>query len=153
MAVTVSPAPGIEWIVRHATRTLVKAGHPDVFGLLGYTENPQLDLHSLHVSPDKIHLGDSIGFAFQLQSKNSKPQTVVIDYAVHHMKANGKTSPKVFKLQTPEIAPGATVKLTKRHAIRPVTTRKYYPGEHAVEILINGKTFGQTGFTLRADRI
>lgn len=48
-----------------------------------------------------------------------------------------------------ELAPGETVVLTKRHAIKPIATRKYHPGEHALEILINGKTFGQAGFTLR----
>ena len=133
----------------HATRTLVKTGHPDVFGLLGYTKNPKLDFQSLEVSPEEICLGETIEFNFQLQSTNPKPQTVVIDYAVHHMKANGRTSPKVFKFRTLEIAPGESLELSKRHAIKPITTRKYHPGEHAVEILINGKTFGRAGFTLR----
>ena len=136
-------------IIRQATRTLVKSGHPDVFGLLGYTENPELALKSLDVAPKAIQLGEYIEFHVQLQSTNFKPQTVVIDYAIHHMKANGRTSPKVFKLRSLEIAPEETVNLTKRHAIKPITTRKYYAGQHVVEILINGKTFGQAGFTLR----
>lgn len=140
-----------QWIIRHAARTLVKAGHPEVFGLLGYTENPQLDFQSLEVCPKAIHLGDTIEFSFKLQSANSKPQFIVIDYAVHHMKANGQTSPKVFKFRTLEIAPGETVNLSKQHSIKPITTRKYYPGDHAIEILINGKTFGEAGFTLRMD--
>ncbi len=141
-----------EWIIRHATRTLVKAGHPDVFGLLGYTENPQVKLSSLELESDHINLGDTLSFKVTLQSASPKPQSIVIDYAVHHMKANGKTSPKVFKLQTLKIAPGETVEITKRHAIKPVTTRKYHPGEHAIEILVNGKTFGQAGFTLSVHR-
>jgi 3-methyladenine DNA glycosylase AlkC len=137
-----------EWIIKHATRSLVKAGHPAVFGLLGYTENPKIDFQTLEVSPTTIKLGETVEFSFQLQSTNSKPQKVVIDYAIHHMKANGKTSPKVFKFRTLEIAPGETVELTKRHAIKPITTRKYYPGEHAVEILINGHPFGRVSFKL-----
>jgi len=139
------------WIVRHATRTLVKSGHPAVFGLLGFTENPSLKPISLLISPKQIRLGESVEFLFKLQSTHSSPQTVVLDYAVHHMKANGKTSPKVFKLQTLNIAPGAIVEVKKRHPIKPITTRKYYSGEHAIEILINGKTFGKTTFTLRID--
>ena len=138
-----------QWIIRHATRSLVKSGHPAVFGLLGYTENPKLDLQALGVSPTEIKLGEAITFSFNLQSASSKPQSIVIDYAIHHMKANGKTSPKVFKLRSVEIAPGETIELIKRHAIKPITTRTYYPGEHAIEILINGKTFGKEGFTLR----
>jgi hypothetical protein len=90
-----------------------------------------------------------LSFTVKLQSINPKPQSVVIDYAVHHMKANGQTSPKVFNFRSVDLAPGETVELTKRHAIKPITTRKYYPGEHALEILINGKTFGRAGFILR----
>ena len=146
------PSPGRTWIIRHATRTLVKAGHPDVFGLLGYTENPQVKLLGLKLESDHINLGDTLSFKAKLQSTSPKPQSIIIDYAVHHMKANGKTSPKVFKLQTLKIAPGETVGITKRHAIKPVTTRKYHPGEHAIEILVNGKTFGQANFTLSIHR-
>ena len=140
--------PNRKWIIRHATRTLVKSGHPDVFSLLGYTERPKLKFRSLEIFPKKIRIGESIEFKFNLQSTHSKPQTVVIDYAVHHMKANGSTSLKVFKFRILKLAPGETAELTKRHAIKPITTRKYYPGVHALEILINGKTFGKAAFTL-----
>jgi 3-methyladenine DNA glycosylase AlkC len=137
-----------QWIIRHATRTLVKAGHPAVFGLLGFTENPQLDFQSLNISPKTLPLGEHIEFSFQLRSNSPKPQTVVIDYAIHHVKANGKTSPKVFKFRTLKIAPEETVRLVKKHAIKLITTRKYYSGEHTVEILINGQPYGRTPFML-----
>jgi len=135
-------------IIKHATRSLVKSGHPEIFGLLGFTENPKLSFQSLEVSPPEIKLGETIAFSFQLVSKSTEKQSIVIDYAIHHMKANGKTAPKVFKFQTLEIGPGETIPLSKKHAIKPITTRNYYPGIHAVEILINGKTFGQVPFRL-----
>jgi 3-methyladenine DNA glycosylase AlkC len=139
-----------QWIIRHATRTLVKAGHPDVFGLLGYTEQPKLQFESLDVSPEAIRLGESIEFVAILKSTGTQIQKVVVDYTIHHMKANGQTRPKVFKFRTVEIRPGERIELTRRHAIKAITTRTYYPGRHAVEILINGKTFGQAGFTLES---
>jgi 3-methyladenine DNA glycosylase AlkC len=135
-------------IIKHATRSLVKSGHPEVFGLLGFTENPKLSFQSLEVSPAEIQLGESIEFSLKLQSTHSKPQSVVIDYAIHHVKANGKTAPKVFKFRTLEIGPGETVELKKKHAIKPITTRNYYPGTHSVEILVNGKAVGRTDFLL-----
>lgn len=138
-----------ERIIRHATRSLVKAGHPAIFGLLGYTENPKVDFQAMEVSPPEILLGEAIEFSFKLQSTNVILQTVVIDYVIHHMKANGKTAPKVFKFRTLEIGPGETVKLKKKHAIKPITTRTYYAGEHAVEILINGRTLCCASFKLR----
>ncbi len=33
-------------IIRRATRGLVKAGHPEVFSLLCYTENPPLQVYT-----------------------------------------------------------------------------------------------------------
>ncbi len=146
-----SARPEREWIIRHASRTLVKSGHPAVFALLGYTENPELKRLSLELDSADIQLGDTLSFKVKLHSSSPNPQSVVVDYAVHHMKANGKMSPKVFKLKSLKIAPGETVEITKRHAIKRIATRTYYPGKHALEILINGKTFGRVGFTLQVD--
>ena len=140
--------PERQWIVRHATRTLVKAGHPAVFGLLGYTENPRVNLESLAVDPRKITLGEAVTFRAVLRSDSNRSQKVVIDYAVHHVKASGKTSPKVFKFKSLELAPGEAATLEKKHAIRPISTRRYYPGEHALEILVNGQPLGCQAFTL-----
>jgi 3-methyladenine DNA glycosylase AlkC len=143
-----TPTKERSWVIRHATRTLVKAGHPDIFGLLGYTEDPCIKLLSMNVAPKKVRLGDPLQFSLKLKSESKSIQTVVVDYAVHHIKATGKTNAKVFKFRTLEMAPGETVALAKRHTIKLITTRKYYPGKHAIEILINGKTFGKSGFTL-----
>lgn len=137
-----------QWIIKHATRTLVKAGHPEIFGLLGFTKNPQLELAGLNVAPKVIQLGDAIEFSATLRSAAKSTQKIVVDYAIHHRKANGTTTPKVFKFKTLQIAASETVELQKRHAIKPITTRKYYAGEHAVEILINGTTYGHVPFTL-----
>jgi hypothetical protein len=40
------------------------------------------------------------------------------------------------------------LRITRRHSFAPVTTRTYYPGEHAVEPKINGELFGRVSFTL-----
>ncbi|MES0372256.1 MAG: hypothetical protein ABUK11_08255, partial [Mariprofundaceae bacterium] len=86
-------------LIRHATRTLVKDGHPDVFGLLGYTESPRLSLQGLKLDRQHVELGELISFTAEIKSMASMPQSVVVDYAVHQVKANGKTTAKVFKLK------------------------------------------------------
>lgn len=72
------------WIVRHATRTLVKAAHPGVWGLLGYTRNPKVEVSNLSVHPQSIRLGDHVVIAFDLTSRGRRSQNLVVDYAVHH---------------------------------------------------------------------
>ncbi len=136
------------WIINHALRTLVKAGDSDAFDLLGYPSEPAILVRNLVVEPDVIAIGDKITFSFEIESTGEATQNLMIDYVVHLVRAKGKRTPKVFKLTRKTIAPGERLQITKRHSFQPVTTRKYYPGQHAVEIQINGKSFGRREFTL-----
>jgi hypothetical protein len=77
----------------------------------------------------------------------------MIDYVVHHMRANGQLSPKVFKLTQRTIQPGEVLHIEKRHSMAPVTTRRYYPGRHALEPKINGRVFDQVEFYVEAEPV
>jgi hypothetical protein len=72
----------------------------------------------------------------------------MIDYVIHHMKANGKLAPKVFKLAKKKLNPGETLTLSHKHAIKPINTRKYYSGKHLLEIQINGAIMARAEFAL-----
>jgi len=137
-----------KWIIARGSRTLVKAGHPKVFSLLGYTSRPKIELGPLTLTSDTITLGDSLNISISLTSTANKPQKMVIDYVIHFMKANGKTSPKVFKWKNLHIKPGKTEVLEKAHVITEITTRRYYPGAHKLELLINGKVKATADFNL-----
>ena len=65
-------------------------------------------------------------------------QSLVVDYRVHFVKSNGKTSPKVFKLKKLALAPNASVELRGRVSLAPLTTRRHYPGRHALDLVVNG---------------
>lgn len=136
----------IRWIINHALRTLVKAGDPDALELLGYPSQPAILVKDLVIEPNTVSLGDKITFSFEIESTGSSPQNLMIDYIVHLVRAKGKQTQKVFKLTKKTIAPGDTLTITKWHSLQPVSTRKYYPGEHAVEIQINGAVFARGEF-------
>lgn len=140
--------PERQWIVRHATRTLVKAGHPEVFPLLGFTAKPMLETGHPVLSPAIIRLGDSLRISTTLTSTSKENQALVIDYAIHFMKSNGKTAIKVFKWKNLRLKPGQTVNLEKSHSLKPISTRRYYSGKHRVELLVNGKSTTDSGFEL-----
>jgi hypothetical protein len=72
----------------------------------------------------------------------------MVDYLVHHVRANGSTSPKVFKGWKLTLDPRASVSLRKRHSLRPVSTRQLYPGLHRIELQINGQVMADADFTL-----
>lgn len=139
----------MRWIINHALRTLVKAGDPDALELLGYPSEIAIVVRNLIVEPDAIVIGDKIKFSFEIESVSEASQNLMIDYVMHLVRAKGKRTPKVFKLTKRTIAPGERLQITKQYSFQPVTTRKYYPGQHAIEIQINGKTFARREFALK----
>ena len=135
-------------LLRHASRTLVKQGHPATLHAWGLGHALNGDA-VLALSPGQARIGESVELRVRLASSAREPQTLVVDYAVHHVRANGGMSAKVFKGWKLTLAPGETRELVKRHSLRPVTTRTLYPGTHHVELLVNGKALGRQSFELQ----
>jgi 3-methyladenine DNA glycosylase AlkC len=135
-------------LIRHACRTLIKQGHPRVFPILGYSENPRVTISKFGTVSDSVALGEDIIVEASLMSESNRDQKLVVDYIIHHVKANGKTSPKVYKWTTVDLAAGENIIIRKTHKFRPVTVRKYYAGEHYIELLINGGTKQKLNFDL-----
>lgn len=136
----------VDWIIKHATRTLVKVGNPEVFPLLGFTENPQIKIEAIELSNQQIKLGESITFNAILKANSNSIQRIVIDYAIHFVKANNKQQAKVFKLKNITLEPNELINLKKSFSFKPITTRKYYKGEHKIALLVNGKTIISKSF-------
>lgn len=134
-------------LLKHACRTLLKNGHSGALALFGY---PPAELSSVSLSLDvtSLSIGDDLNLFLEVSVDAKVSQKLLIDYVVHHQKANGKMSPKVFKWTSIELPNTAKHTITKKHSFKPVTTRKYYCGEHKIEILINGKVVEQKTFYL-----
>ncbi|MEM7443024.1 MAG: DNA alkylation repair protein [Pseudomonadota bacterium] len=140
-------SPEREQLVRHACRTLIKQGHQPTLEALGYRQ-PEVSVASLEILTPTVQFGDALDFALDLTSDADTPQCLIIDYAVHHRKANGDLSRKVFKWKTITLPAGETHSAERQHKIRPITTRKYYPGAHRLELLINGISVATREFDL-----
>lgn len=136
-----------DWIVKHALRSLVKAGDVRVFPLLGYAAKPSVTVNDITLNKKRIAVGDSIGFSCTITG-GKKAQNLVVDYVVYFMKANGKLAPKVFKLKNILLAANKTVAITKNHSFKPITTRRYYAGTHQLAIQVNGKEVARSDFYL-----
>jgi 3-methyladenine DNA glycosylase AlkC len=141
------PDGNTAWIVRHGLRTLTKKGHAAALDLLGFPP-ATLDVTRLELDSPTVPFGGTVTFSATVRNAGSEPAPLVIDYVVHHRKANGSQSGKTFKLTTTTLAPGGELAVTRAHSFRAITTRRYYPGPHAVELQINGVPSGRTEFTL-----
>ncbi len=140
--------PEMAALIKHALRTLVKQGHPDALALLGYAHGAAVTLRNLRVEPAVVPAEGEITFSFDVVAEGDAPQNLMIDYILHLKRANGGQTPKVFKLAQRTLQPGEVASLTRRFSFQPVTTRRYYPGEHGLEIQINGVAFGRVDFVV-----
>lgn len=136
-----------ERLVKHACRTLVKQGHKKTLKALGYG-HPNVELESFKIFTPDVQFGEFVSFEISIKSLSDTNQNLIIDYAIHHRKANGKTSPKVFKWKNINLIPSKVLKAKKNHPIKKITTRTYYAGQHKIEIFINGVSFGIKEFEL-----
>jgi 3-methyladenine DNA glycosylase AlkC len=142
-----APAPR-RALLKHACRTLIKQGHPQVLEAWGLGR-PLRGGVTLAVSPRTLAVGESLQLTLQLQSSAARAQLLVIDYAVHHVKASGATTPKVFKGWTLQLGAHQQLTLHKRHSMRAVTTRRYHPGRHELDLRINGQVLARAFFQLK----
>jgi 3-methyladenine DNA glycosylase AlkC len=127
----------LEWIVRHALRGLIKRGHPEALAFIGAAP-ARVRAGALVLDAPRVRVGDHLEFTFTLVSTSDSAQKLVVDYMISFLNARGALSRKVFKLKTFELPARGRITLAKRHAMRPITTRVYYPGAHHLAIQVNG---------------
>ncbi len=134
-------------LIKHGLRSLIKDGHPGALELIGFAPAKNIAV-TLSASPKKAQIGSKVTLKTTLHSKARAAQSLLIDYAVHFMKKDGKTADKVFKWTTLELPGNETLEISKQHALKQTTIRALYPGEHRVELQINGVRVAETKFTL-----
>lgn len=145
----VGASPERRWLINHALRSAIKRGEVDALDVLGYAPGEDLTAEKLSVTPAVVRIGDQIEIAFDLVNRSTRAQRALVDIQVHFIKANGRASPKVFKIKQVELAPSERLRLSKQLSLRPMTTRKHYPGQHRIDALINGENQPLGSFLLK----
>lgn len=143
-----SPTPETAWIVKHGLRTLAKKGDQQALAILGTTGGEHIRVPRLRLTPQTLTLGDTVVIRLDIENIDVRSHRVAVDYVVHHVRKNGRSIPKVFKLTTLDLAAGERRALEKAHTIKEVETRKYYPGQHVIDIQVNGLVMATDRFDL-----
>ncbi|MEN8116734.1 MAG: DNA alkylation repair protein [Bacteroidota bacterium] len=136
-----------DWIIKHACRTLLKQGNKRAMLLFGFANPELMKVENLVFSDDSPAIGNDITFNFNLNLQTAQKQKVRLEYIVHFVKANGKTSPKVFQIKEVEMQPGVH-SITKKHTFKNMSTRKHYPGLHKFQVVVNGEVKAEASVTL-----
>ena len=137
-------------LIEHALRSAVKRGEAKALRLLGYGRKPAVSLERVSFVPKQVRIGNRVVMTFSLRSTASAPQGLLIDVAVHFVNARAGTRAKVFKVTRLVLASGQRADLRATFSLAVHTTRKPYPGRHAVDVIVNGTTLKAGSFAVVA---
>ncbi|HEX4913215.1 MAG TPA: DNA alkylation repair protein, partial [Vicinamibacterales bacterium] len=126
-------------LVEHALRSAIKRTDRAALALLGFGETPRVSIEAVAFSPRRVRIGERVTMTFQLKSRTRRTQQLLVDVAVHFVKAHGVRRPKVFKLGRIALAPGERADLRTGFSLAVHTTRVPRAGRHRVEVLVNGR--------------
>jgi 3-methyladenine DNA glycosylase AlkC len=136
-------------LVEHALRSAVKRGETDALALLGYGRAPRVSVETVVFTPRHVRIGGRVAVKFSLRSTSTRPQQLLVDVAVHFVKARGPGAPKVFKLGRIVLKPHEQVELKTSFSLAVHTTRVPRPGRHAVDVIVNGRAVRAGSFNVR----
>jgi len=139
-------ASEVDWIRKHALRTLVKSGHEGALAHLGYDPNFVVKNPKIAV-PAQVRRNDSPKIEVGFVPQNDGP--VIVDYVIGFPKSSGKISEKTFKFKVLNCVAHVPVALAKPHHFDgTATTFKLYAGVHHIHLQLNGRKVATQAFTV-----
>ncbi|GIP16168.1 hypothetical protein J40TS1_18100 [Paenibacillus montaniterrae] len=146
--------PDTNWIVRHGCRTLIRKANPKAMELFGYEiaqdQAPIATLASLSVQPSTLTIGNSCEIQYSLDIRKGEPAHIRIEYGIDFIKSNGKASRKSFLLSDKTVPGGVHLTGTRKISFSDLSTRRHYPGNHRIVLLVNGQEVAETSLMLEA---
>lgn len=135
-------------LIKHACRTLLKSANSDVLTLFGFGSVQNISIDRFKIQNPKIKIGESLEFTFDLRNDNEESLVLRLEYALYYLKANGSRSRKIFKISEREYAVESITSIKRRQSFRIISTRKFYPGRHALALVVNGIEYDKCEFIL-----
>ncbi len=125
----------LDWICKHASRTLLKKGNSEILGLFSFDKSHHINLTNFCYDKT-ILLNDDFNFSFEINS-NEMIGNIRVEYVIYYLKSNNIHNKKVFMISQNDIK-SSSKKFIKKQSFKNMTTRKHYLGKHFIAILING---------------
>ena len=141
-------SPERRMLVEHALRSAVRRGEAGALRLLGYGQAPRVSVGAVAFTPRRVPIGGRVTMTFGLTSTSTRQQQLLVDVAVHFVKARGVGPPKVFKLGRIILGPRERVDLNTTFSLAVHTTRVPRPGRHAVDVIVNGRAIRAGSFNV-----
>lgn len=138
----------MEYIIIHSLRSLIKQGYGPAFEFLGYKKKPNITVDKVALKSKNVKMNTPLEFTLTITAQEE--EKLIIDYIIHYQNKNAQMkSKKVFKLKKLTLKKGQTIEIRKSHMMKEkMTTKTLYPGEHLLQIQINGSIVAEKLFVL-----
>ncbi|OIN59604.1 DNA alkylation repair protein [Arsenicibacter rosenii] len=140
-------SPETNALIKHGCRTLLKKGHESILAFYAL-DSTNIQVGQFRLLNSAVRIGDSLSFTFSVGNTSSQPLIVRLEYAVYYRLQNGQLSRKVFKISERLFAPDEQATIIRRQKFTPITTRRFYTGEHRIALIVNGKEADPLPFVL-----
>ena len=91
---------------------------------------------------------ETLDLSLKLRSKSHESQSLLINYVLHFRLKSSRLGTKVFKWKELSLKGKEQVELKKQQRFMPLSIRPYYPGQHKIEVMINGARVAEQDFYL-----
>ena len=126
-----------DWIVKHACRTMLRAGNRRAMLLFGFADPTQINVNPLRLDRETLNIGEDLHFTFELSVDTDAACKVRLEYVIEYARPGEKTSRKVFQIREASLQPGSHT-ISRKHSFMDQSTRKHYPGRHQILLIVNG---------------
>lgn len=140
----------VDAVIRHGLRTLIKTGDPAALRLVGYDVDAAVRLTEVTVEPAQLAIGGHAYLAVDLVTDDPGPVPIVVEYVIHYLGPRGPRKPKAYRLAERTLAPGVVCRLQRKQTFAHASIRTLHPGDHLIEIQVNGQVLGSCNLDLTA---
>lgn len=132
-----------DWVIKHASRNFLKQRDARFLALLNLPKTEHIELVNWQ-NDGQVKLGDTLDYQFELKT-SALLGRLRIELQVDYPRPSGVPLRKVFKLAEADYLV-AYKKISKRLSFKPLSTRVYYPGQHSMQLVLNGEIRHQAWF-------
>ncbi len=137
-----------DWIVKHACRTMLKAGNRKAMRLFGFGAPKHIGVAKFKLDRKSLTIGGQLQFTFVVKVGTKKACKARLEYIVYFARPGKKVGMKVFQIAENTYDPGEHI-VKKKHSFADLSTRKHHPGKHELAIVVNGVEKARQAFSLR----
>jgi 3-methyladenine DNA glycosylase AlkC len=138
-----------EWVIKHASRGLLKKGDTKALKLFGFVSAPTGVIIEHFKCGKSVPIDGKLDFSFTIHNQGKKSVKTRLEYTIDFITSTGKNSIKVFQIREKVMEANRSESVKRFQRFSDLTTRKHFPGRHRLAIILNGQEVSSAEFMVK----